>query len=127
MGKTSPTVTVIIAAWKRFECLKKAIKSVLNQTFQDFEVLVVAEDDDELYPQIKKICKEFNDDRIRVIRREKPSITSSRNCGIRNARIKAISLNENVPLATAIINDEGWSELYIHQLLDYYMKKVTYS
>jgi len=32
------------------------------------------------------------------------------------ARIKAISLNENVPLATAIINDEGWSELYIHQL-----------
>jgi D-sedoheptulose 7-phosphate isomerase len=31
-------------------------------------------------------------------------------------RIKAISLNENVPLATAIINDEGWSELYIHQL-----------
>lgn len=32
------------------------------------------------------------------------------------ARIKAISLNENVPLATAIINDEGWSELYIQQL-----------
>jgi D-sedoheptulose 7-phosphate isomerase len=32
------------------------------------------------------------------------------------AKIKAISLNENVPLATAIINDEGWGELYIHQL-----------
>jgi D-sedoheptulose 7-phosphate isomerase len=32
------------------------------------------------------------------------------------AQIKSISLNENVPLATAIINDEGWSELYIHQL-----------
>ena len=31
-------------------------------------------------------------------------------------KIKAISLNENVPLTTAIINDEGWSELYIHQL-----------
>jgi len=32
------------------------------------------------------------------------------------AEIKAISLNENVPLATAIINDEGWSELYVDQL-----------
>jgi len=32
------------------------------------------------------------------------------------AKIKAISLNENAPLATAIINDEGWSELYVHQL-----------
>jgi len=30
--------------------------------------------------------------------------------------IKAISLNENVPLATAIINDNGWSELYTDQL-----------
>jgi D-sedoheptulose 7-phosphate isomerase len=31
-------------------------------------------------------------------------------------RMKAISLNENMPLATAVINDEGWSELYVHQL-----------
>jgi len=30
--------------------------------------------------------------------------------------MKAISLNENMPLATALINDEGWSELYIYQL-----------
>jgi len=30
--------------------------------------------------------------------------------------IKAISIKENVPLATAIINDEGWSELYVQQL-----------
>lgn len=32
------------------------------------------------------------------------------------AKIKAISLNENPPLTTAIINDEGWENLYIHQL-----------
>ncbi|MFW6121007.1 MAG: D-sedoheptulose-7-phosphate isomerase [Petrotogales bacterium] len=30
--------------------------------------------------------------------------------------IKAISLNENMPLATALINDEGWGELYVQQL-----------
>ena len=36
--------------------------------------------------------------------------------------IKAISLNENMPLATALINDEGWSELYIQQLERLYDK-----
>ena len=38
------------------------------------------------------------------------------------AEIKAISLNENVPLATAIINDNGWSELYVDQLKRLYDK-----
>lgn len=32
------------------------------------------------------------------------------------AGIRAISLNENVPLMTAIINDNGWENLFIDQL-----------
>jgi len=32
------------------------------------------------------------------------------------AKLKAISLNENTPLTTAIINDEGWEYLYTSQL-----------
>lgn len=32
------------------------------------------------------------------------------------AGLKAISLDDNVPLMTAIINDEGWSNLYTEQL-----------
>lgn len=32
------------------------------------------------------------------------------------AGIKAISLEENVPLMTALINDDGWGELYVEQL-----------
>jgi glycosyltransferase involved in cell wall biosynthesis len=84
--KTSPVVTVVILGWKKFELLKRAIKSVLDQTFKDFEILVAAEDDDELFPKIQKICKDFNDERIRVIRRERRGISSGRTCGIRNAR-----------------------------------------
>ena len=33
--------------------------------------------------------------------------------------ITAISLNENPPLTTAIINDEGWENLYTYQLQNY--------
>ena len=92
MGKkASPAVTVVILGWKKFELLKRAIKSVLAQTFKDFELLVVAEDDDELLPHVQKICKDFNDERIRVIRREKRGISAGRTCGIRNARGKYIA------------------------------------
>ena len=34
--------------------------------------------------------------------------------------IKAISLNDNVPLMTAIINDNGWDNLFINQLKQVY-------
>ena len=33
-------------------------------------------------------------------------------------RFKAISLNDNVSLMTALINDEGWDKLYIEQLIN---------
>ncbi len=92
MGKNKlPTVSVVILGWKKFERLKTAIKSVLNQTFQDFEIIVAAEDDDKLVPQIQEICKSFNDDRIIVIRREKQGISAGRTCGLRHARGKYIA------------------------------------
>lgn len=31
-------------------------------------------------------------------------------------RFKAISLEDNVPLVTALVNDEGWNEVYSYQL-----------
>lgn len=37
----NPTISVIISTYNRPERLKKAIQSVLNQTFQDFEIIVV--------------------------------------------------------------------------------------
>lgn len=36
------------------------------------------------------------------------------------AGIKAISLNDNVPLMTAIINDNGWENLFVDQLKQLY-------
>jgi len=87
----TPLVTVAIVAWKRFEPLKNAIKSVLNQTFQDFEILVIAEADKELFKQVKKICDDFSDPHIRVEQREKRGISHGRNYGIKNAKGKYLA------------------------------------
>ena len=37
-------------------------------------------------------------------------------------RFKAFSLNDNIPLMTALINDDGWDNLYIEQLKNLYQK-----
>ena len=37
-------------------------------------------------------------------------------------RFKAICLNDNIPLITALINDEGWDNLFIEQLKNLYEK-----
>lgn len=37
-------------------------------------------------------------------------------------RFKAFCLNDNIPLMTALINDDGWDNLYIEQLKNLYRK-----
>src|SRR4030095_13333348 len=59
-----PKVSVIIPTHNRAEFLRSAITSVLNQTFQDFEVVIV---DDASKDHTQEVIANFNDKRIKVI------------------------------------------------------------
>ena len=41
MPEKNPTVSIIIPTYNREYLISRAIQSVLNQTYQDFEVIVV--------------------------------------------------------------------------------------
>lgn len=77
-----PAVSVIIPAYNQGEYLKRAIQSVLEQTFSDFEVIVV---DDGSTDSTPDVVKEFTDPRIHYIRQENRGLSGARNTGIRNA------------------------------------------
>ena len=60
-----PKLTVIITTYNRANLLKDAIKSVLSQSFQDFELIVV---DDCSPDNTEEAIKKFQDKRIFYLR-----------------------------------------------------------
>ena len=76
-------VSVIIITHNRSNLLGAAITSVLNQTFQDFEIIVV---DDASKDDTGNVVQTFDDKRIRYIRHEtNKGHAAARNTGLQNA------------------------------------------
>jgi len=66
--KRFPKVSVIIPTFNRALLIMRAIESVLDQTYQDFEVIVV---DDGSSDETQKVLRDLKDERIRYFRHEK--------------------------------------------------------
>lgn len=62
-----PTVSVIIPAYNRAHVIGQAIQSVLGQTRQDFEIIVI---DDASIDNTEETVRSFTDSRIRYLRHE---------------------------------------------------------
>lgn len=83
-------ISVIIPTYNRSELIKRAIFSVLNQTYTDFEVIVV---DDCSVDDTEKLVVSINDGRIRYIKLEtKSGAPAARNVGIKLSKRPYISL-----------------------------------
>ena len=84
-----PKVSVIILTYNRHLLLRKAILSVLNQTFQDFEIIVI---DDASKEETRFIMDEFTDERIRYFRHNvNKGEGCARNTGLKYVKGKYIA------------------------------------
>ena len=85
-------VTIITPCYNASGCIRETIESVLSQTFDDWEMLIV---DDCSSDNSANIIKEYssNDNRIKYYKTDHPSGSPSlpRNIGIENARGKYIA------------------------------------
>lgn len=78
-----PKVSVIIPTYNRNRFLRRAIESVLQQHYADFELIVV---DDASITPVQDIVRCFDDPRIRLIRHEtNKGEAEARNTGIVNS------------------------------------------
>ena len=81
----TPKISVIVPVYKAEAYLHRCVDSLLSQTFQDFEILLV---DDGSPDKSGEICDEFAkmDTRVRVFHKENGGVSSARQCGMDHAR-----------------------------------------
>ena len=70
-------ISVIVPVYGVEDYIKKCIDSLVNQTFKDFEVLVV--NDGTLDRSIDIIKESFNDKRIKILNKENGGLSDARN------------------------------------------------
>lgn len=84
MKNNNPIVSVIIPTFNRSNLLIAAINSVINQTFSDFELIVI---DDASADNTKKKVASINDKRIKYLSHSKNSgVCAARNTGLKAAQ-----------------------------------------
>ena len=104
-------VSVIITTYNRAHLVGKAIKSVLNQTFQDFELIVV---DDGSTDNTEEVINSFNDTRIRYIRHKiNKGGNAARNTGLRNSKGEYIAFLDS---------DDEWLPEKLERQLEVFKK-----
>ncbi len=81
--KKYPKVSVIIPTYNRAHMVTRAIESVLGQTYQDWELLVVSDGSTD---NTKEVVTRYPDPRIRFFEKKNGGPASARNVGLRHAR-----------------------------------------
>ncbi|OGZ45465.1 MAG: hypothetical protein A3C84_00065 [Candidatus Ryanbacteria bacterium RIFCSPHIGHO2_02_FULL_48_12] len=103
-----PLVSIILPTWNRVRFLQSAIDGILEQTYQNFELLVLDDGSTDETPEImRQIMAEKNDPRIRYIQLEThQGGAQARNIGIRQARGEFIASQDD---------DDEWDPQYLEK------------
>lgn len=76
------TVSVIIPLYNKEKCIASTVQSVLNQTYTDFELIIV---NDGSTDNSLKIISQIHDERIKILDKTNGGVSSARNYGAQNA------------------------------------------
>jgi hypothetical protein len=106
----SPTVSVILPTYQRRELVKRAVASVLSQTYRDFELIVV---DDGSTDSTAEALAPLGS-RLRYVWQQNRGVAAARNAGLRLARGSIVAfidsddcwLPDHLAIVTAVLARE---------------------
>lgn len=85
---SNPSISVVIPLYNGAQYIRRSVESVLAQTYDDFELIVV---DDGSADRGGDIVLEFTDPRVRLVQQENAGVSAARNKGIAEGRGKYIA------------------------------------
>lgn len=85
MKEEKPAITIIVPVYNAINYLDRCVKSIINQRFDNFELLLV---DDGSIDGSGNVCDSYTlkDSRIKVFHKQNGGVSSARNIGLRNAK-----------------------------------------
>jgi len=98
-----PTVSVIVPAYQTAAFIAATIESVLAQTFQDYEIIVVNDRSPDT-PALERALAPFRSRMTYLVREQNGGLAAARNTGIRAARGRYIALLDS---------DDAWEPDYL--------------
>lgn len=111
-------LSIIIPLYNKELSVKSTIQSVLDQTYQEFEIVVV---NDGSTDNSIKVVEQFKDSRIRLIHQENRGVSAARNKGIKKAKFEWICFLDA---------DDLWFEYHLETLkrmIAYYPKELVFT
>ncbi len=102
----NPKISIIVPVYNVEKYIHKCVDSILNQTFKDFELILI---DDGSTDSSGKICDEYGelDERVIVIHKENGGQSTARNAGINIARGEYIGF----------VDSDDWIEVDMYKIL----------
>lgn len=100
MEQNNPLITIIVPVYKVEEYLSSCIESILAQTYQNIEVILV---DDGSPDKCGEICDEYTrrDSRIKVVHQQNQGVTKARSVGVSYAKgefITFVDSDDTLPI-----------------------------
>ena len=109
-------VSIVIPTFNRHSSLKRAISSVLNQTYKNYEIIVVNDNKHDF--EVEKIISNFNDKRcVTFMNNRIKGANGARNTGI---------LKSNGSLIAFLDDDDVWASNYLENQISFLKKNSNY-
>jgi glycosyltransferase involved in cell wall biosynthesis len=105
-AETRPLVSVVIPLYNKRSSIGRAVHSVLAQSFEDLELIVVDDGSDDGSSEVLRF---LSDPRMRVIRQPNQGVSVARNRGILEARGEYVAFLDG---------DDEWEDDFLAVLLD---------
>jgi len=118
MTTQRPLISIYMPTWNRQQLAIRAIKSVLRQDYDNWEMIIV-DDCSSSYEQLQKFVEELGDTRVKYVHND----VNSGACAVRNQAI----LQSTGEFITGIDDDDEWTPNRLSIFLAHKHQLVTHA